>query len=127
MRVLVACEYSGVVRDAFIRRGHDAISCDLRPSERPGPHIQDDVRSVLTDGWDLIIGHPPCTYLSKASGKLLWCESREQHQLDAMSLFLSIFLRGCAGVRGKSSRSNREAVQGCGSVHTSVRVRSSYD
>lgn len=63
MKVLVACEFSGVVRDAFIRRGHDAWSCDLLPTESPGPHIQGDVLEVLDDGWDLMIAHPPCTYL----------------------------------------------------------------
>lgn len=64
MRVLVACEFSGVVRDAFLRKGHDAWSCDLLPTETPGPHIQDDVMRHLNDGWDLMIAHPPCTYLS---------------------------------------------------------------
>jgi hypothetical protein len=64
MRVLVACEYSGAVRDAFIARGHEALSCDLLPSETPGPHYQGDVRDVLGHGWDLMVAHPPCTYLS---------------------------------------------------------------
>lgn len=64
MRVLVACEYSGSVRDAFIARGHDAMSCDLLPTDVPGPHYQGDVRDVLDDGWDLMVAHPPCTYLS---------------------------------------------------------------
>ena len=64
MKVLIACESSGTVRDAFIRAGHDAMSCDILPTEKPGPHYQGDVRDVLGDGWDLLIGHPPCTYLS---------------------------------------------------------------
>lgn len=64
MRVLVACEYSGVVRDAFRTRGHDAVSCDLLPTDAPGPHHQGDVTDLLGDGWDLMIAHPPCTYLS---------------------------------------------------------------
>jgi len=63
MRVLVACEFSGIVRDAFIRRGHDAMSCDLLPTEVPGPHYQGDVFDIIKDGWDLMIAHPPCTYL----------------------------------------------------------------
>lgn len=63
MRVLVACEYSGRVRDAFIVAGHDAMSCDLMPTDAPGPHYQGDVLDVLDDGWDLMIAHPPCTYL----------------------------------------------------------------
>lgn len=63
MKVLVACEFSGIVRDAFAARGHDAWSCDLLPTERPGQHIIDDVLEVLGCDWDLLIGHPPCTYL----------------------------------------------------------------
>ena len=63
-RVLVACEFSGTVREAFRALGHDAWSCDLLPTEVPGPHIQGDVQAVLHDGWDLMIGHPPCTYLA---------------------------------------------------------------
>ena len=63
-RVLVAGEYSGVVRDAFRARGHDAISCDLLPTERPGPHIQGDVLPVLREPWDLVVAHPPCQRLS---------------------------------------------------------------
>jgi hypothetical protein len=64
MRVLVACEYSGAVRDAFIARGHEALSCDLLPTDAPGPHYQGDVRDVLGMGWDLMVAHPPCKYLS---------------------------------------------------------------
>lgn len=63
MRVLVACEFSGKTRDAFLAKGHDAWSCDLLPTDVPGPHIQGDVLKVLDDGWDLMIGHPECTYL----------------------------------------------------------------
>lgn len=59
MRVLVACEYSGRVRDAFIAKGHDAMSCDLLPTDMPGPHHQGDVLELLDDGWDLMIAHPP--------------------------------------------------------------------
>jgi len=64
MKVLVACEYSGKVRDAFIRVGHEAISCDILPTDSPGPHYEGDVLNILGDGWDLMIAHPPCTYLS---------------------------------------------------------------
>ena len=64
MRVLVACEYSGIVRDAFIRRGHEAMSCDLLPTDVSGPHYQGDVMDIINDGWDMMIAHPPCTYLS---------------------------------------------------------------
>jgi hypothetical protein len=64
MKVLVACEYSGVVRDAFIAGGHDAMSCDLLPTDAPGPHYQGNVFDIINDGWDLMVAHPPCTYLS---------------------------------------------------------------
>ena len=64
MKILVACEFSGTVRDACIANGHEAMSCDLLPTESPGPHYQGDVRDVLHQGWDLMIAHPPCTYLS---------------------------------------------------------------
>jgi hypothetical protein len=64
MKVLVACEYSGRVRDAFIKLGHEAMSCDLLPTDSPGPHYQGDVFDIINDGWDLMIAHPPCTYLS---------------------------------------------------------------
>ena len=70
MRVLVACEYSGTVRDAFIAAGHDALSCDLLPTDVEGPHYQGDVRDIINDGWDLMVAHPPCTYL--CSSGLHW-------------------------------------------------------
>ena len=66
MRILVACEFSGRVRDAFAKRGHDAWSCDLLPTESPGNHLQCDVLDVINDGWDLMVAHPPCTYLTNA-------------------------------------------------------------
>jgi len=64
MKILIACEYSGRVRDAFIAGGHDAMSCDLLPTDAPGPHYQGDVFDIINDGWDLMVAHPPCTYLS---------------------------------------------------------------
>lgn len=78
-RVLVACEFSGRVRDAFIAQGCDAISCDLLPTERPGPHIQDDVRKYLNERWDLIIAHPPCRYLANSGAR--WRNTPEQQIL----------------------------------------------
>jgi hypothetical protein len=63
MKILVACETSGAVRDAFIALGHEAVSCDLLPTDVPGPHYQGDVRNILARGWDMLIAHPPCTYL----------------------------------------------------------------
>jgi hypothetical protein len=76
MKVLVACEYSGTVREAFRHRGHDAISCDLLPTDAPGPHYQGDVREIINDGWDLMIAHPPCTYL--CSSGLHWNKRRPE-------------------------------------------------
>jgi len=64
MKILIACEFSGIVRDAFIARGHDALSCDLLPTEKDGPHYQGDVFDIINDGWDMMIAHPPCTYLA---------------------------------------------------------------
>lgn len=82
MRVLVACEFSGVVRDAFIARGHAAMSCDLLPTERPGPHYEGDVRDVLHVGWDLMIAFPPCTYLCISGAR--WWPDRQQGQAEAI-------------------------------------------
>src|SRR5574337_1850262 len=76
MKVLVACEFSGVVREAFTRRGHYAVSCDYLPSDLPGIHYQGDVRDLLNKGWDLMIAHPPCTYL--ASSGLHWNARRPE-------------------------------------------------
>jgi hypothetical protein len=72
MKILIACEFSGIVRDAFIKKGHEAISCDLLPTEKPGPHIQGDVLEVLRDGWDMMIAHPPCTYLCNSGVRWLY-------------------------------------------------------
>lgn len=69
MKILVACEYSGRVRDAFIRAGHDAMSCDILPTDAPGPHYQGDVRDILGCGWDLMICHPPCTHLAVSGAR----------------------------------------------------------
>lgn len=71
MRILIACEYSGRVRDAFRALGHDAMSCDLLPTEVPGPHHQGNVLDILGDGWDLLIGHPPCTRLTNSGVRWL--------------------------------------------------------
>ena len=82
MRVLVACEYSGTVRDAFRARGHDAMSCDLLPTERPGPHYQGDVFDIIWDGWDLMIAHPPCTHLAVSGAR--WWKDKQAEQAEAL-------------------------------------------
>lgn len=83
MRVLVACEFSGIVRDAFRRAGHDAWSCDVLPTEAPGQHFERDVLMLLRDGWDLLIAHPPCTYLAVSGAR--WWPGRQQEQRDAIT------------------------------------------
>lgn len=80
MKILIACEYSGTVRDAFIRRGHDAMSCDLLPTDVPGPHYQSDVANIINDGWDMMIAHPPCTYL--CSSGLHWNKRRPERAIQ---------------------------------------------
>ncbi len=82
MRVLVACEFSGVVRDAFAKRGHDAWSCDLLPTEIPGNHYQGDVMDIINDGWDLMVAHPPCTHLAISGAR--WFKDKQQEQKDAL-------------------------------------------
>jgi hypothetical protein len=81
VRVLVACEFSGRVRDAFRRRGHDAVSCDLLPTEAPGPHIEGNVLEHLGDGWDLMVAHPPCTYLTVSGNK--WMKPEYEDRFPA--------------------------------------------
>jgi hypothetical protein len=82
MRVLVACEYSGRVRDAFIRNGHDALSCDLLPTDSPGPHYQGNVLEILNDGWDLMVAHPPCTRLAVSGAR--WFKDHVKEQNEAL-------------------------------------------
>jgi site-specific DNA-cytosine methylase len=88
MRVLVACEYSGTVRDAFIAQGHNAMSCDLLPSETPGPHYQGDVRDILNDEWDLMIAHPPCTHLAVSGAR--WWADKQQEQQEALDFIRAL-------------------------------------
>ncbi len=91
MKVLVACEFSGIVRDAFAARGHDAWSCDLLPTERPGNHIQGNVLEILGDGWDLMVAHPPCTYICRTSEQWLNKQTdRYQKMMDGVKFFLAL-------------------------------------
>jgi hypothetical protein len=92
MKVLVACEYSGVVRDAFIAKGHDAMSCDLLPTDREGPHYQGDVFDIINDGWDLMIAHPPCTYLTYAATRHWNKPGREELRNEALKFFLDLYV-----------------------------------
>lgn len=97
MKVLVACEYSGTVRDAFIAKGHDAISCDLLPTDAPGPHFQGDVFEIINQGFDLMIAHPPCTYLTVSGNRWNKPEyedrfpTRKQDRQDGIDFFLALY------------------------------------
>lgn len=96
MKVLIACEYSGTVRDAFTKKGWDATSCDLLPTDTPGNHYQGDVFDIIEDGWDLMIAHPPCTYLTVTGNKWMKPEfeprfpTRKQDRLDAIDFFMAL-------------------------------------
>ena len=80
--MLIACEYSGRVRDAFLALGHDAMSCDLLPTDVPGPHYEGDVRDVLGDGCDLMVAHPPCTHLAVSGAR--WFKDKRAEQAEAL-------------------------------------------
>ena len=91
MKILVACEYSGRVRDAFASLGHDATSCDMLPTDAPGPHYQGDVTDILGDGWDMMIAFPPCTHLAVSGAR--WfaekrADGRQQAALDFVRLLM---------------------------------------
>ncbi|MCK9602974.1 MAG: DNA cytosine methyltransferase [Candidatus Omnitrophica bacterium] len=96
MNVLVACEFSGIVRDAFASRGHNAVSCDLLPTERPGKHIQGDVLDAIdnnpfnnNEGWDLMVAHPPCTHLAVSGAR--WFKEKQKEQEEALA-FVRVLL-----------------------------------
>jgi len=82
MKVLVACEFSGIVRDAFILAGCDALSCDFEPTERKGPHYQGDVRDIIDNGFDIMIAHPPCTHLAVSGAR--WFKDKRVEQKEAL-------------------------------------------
>jgi hypothetical protein len=87
--ILIACEFSGIVRDAFRALGHDAISCDLLPTEVPGPHLQQDILSLLDEDWDLIIAHPPCTHLAVSGAR--WWKDKKEEQKEAIQFVKDIY------------------------------------
>ena len=96
MKVLIACEYSGIVRDAFAAKGHDAWSCDILPTENEGNHFQGDVLEYLDKGWDMMIAHPPCTYLSNAGARFLYPKGklnkdRYKLGLKAKKFFMALY------------------------------------
>lgn len=82
MKILIACEYSGTVREAFSKLGHDAWSCDILETEIPGNHLQCDVREILGEGWDMMIAHPPCTHLAVSGAR--WFKDKKVEQAEAL-------------------------------------------
>jgi hypothetical protein len=90
VKILIACEYSGVVRDAFIKAGHDAISCDLLPSDSPGPHYQGDVFDIINNGFDLMVAHPPCTHLSVSGARHFRQKIADGRQQEAVDFFMKL-------------------------------------
>ena len=96
MKILVACEFSGTVREAFAAKGHNVWSCDILPTELPGQHYQGDVMDILDDGWDMMIAHPPCTYLSNAGARFLYPkkqlnEDRLKLGMEAKEFFMALY------------------------------------
>ena len=89
MRILVACEFSGIVRDAFLAKGHYVMSCDFLPTEQKGPHYQGDVLNILNDGWDMMIAHPPCTHLAVSGAR--WFKDKKMEQWEALN-FVKVLL-----------------------------------
>jgi len=88
MRILIACEFSGTVRNAFSELGHDAWSCDLLPTETEGKHIQGDVLGILNDNWDMMIAHPPCTHLAVSGAR--WFKDKIKEQAQAIEFFMAL-------------------------------------
>lgn len=87
MKVLIGCEFSGIVRNAFLSLGFDAVSCDILPSESEGPHYQGDIRDIIHEGWDLAIFHPPCTYLANSGVRWLHTKPGRWKQMKDAALF----------------------------------------
>jgi hypothetical protein len=94
VKVLIACEYSGTVRDEFLKLGHEAMSCDLLPTESPGPHYQGDLFDVIDYPWDLAIFHPECTHLSVSGARHFEAKKLDGRQQKAVSFFMKLVRRG---------------------------------
>jgi hypothetical protein len=92
LKVLVGCEYSGAVRDAFIALGHDAMSCDILPTDNPGPHYQGDVMDIINDGWDIAVFHPPCTYLCNSGVRWLSTDPQRWPLMEEGAKFFKALL-----------------------------------
>ena len=90
MKILIACEFSGTVRDAFAKLGHDAWSCDLEPTETPGQHYQGDMFDIVNNGWDLIIAHPPCTHLAVSGARHFEKKRADGRQQQGIDFFMRV-------------------------------------
>lgn len=88
MKILIACEFSGIVRDAFKAKGHDAYSCDLLPTEKPGQHIQGDVLEIIYNDWDMMVAFPPCTHLAVSGAR--WFKDKQKEQKEAIEFFMEL-------------------------------------
>jgi hypothetical protein len=121
MKVLVACEWSGVVRDAFRRRGHEAYSCDLLDSACPaGLHFRCDVRPLLRKNWDLVIAHPPCTYLADSGARYLNRPGRRDKMYEGVKLFVACLLANAPRVCVENPRMCGEAARIIGVPHSQI-------
>ena len=124
MRVLVACEYSGTVRDAFAAAGHDAWSCDVLPTDAPGKHHQGDVTDILADGWDLLIGHPPCTYMTNSGVAWLHKDETRWEKLDeAAAFFLTLWNAPIPRIALENPVMHKYAKQRIGNIRQSQTVQ----
>jgi len=90
MKILIACEFSGIVRDAFIKKGHDAISCDLIKTESKGPHYTGDIRDIIDDQWDMMIAFPPCTDIAVSGARWFWYKKQDGRQQAAVDFFMML-------------------------------------
>ncbi len=90
MKILIPCEFSGVVREAFIKKGHDAVSCDLLPTEKPGPHYQGNIFDIINDGWDMMIAFPPCTHLAVSGARYFEKKRKDGRQQQGIDFFMDL-------------------------------------
>lgn len=90
MKILIACEYSGIVREAFIKKGHDVISCDILPTEINGPHYQGDVMDIINNGFDMMIAFPPCTHLAVSGARYFNIKKQDGRQQEGINFFMSL-------------------------------------
>ena len=123
-RVLIACEYSGTERDAFNAAGHNATSCDILPTDTPGPHYQGDVRDLMGERWDLVIAHPPCTYLSNSGVRWLHTEpGRWGTMREAAAFFALMFQFNTPRLAVENPIQHRYAVEAHGQGKPSQTVQ----